>query len=425
MIQLQFLNNLLETRDASVLLLNNIDETFFSDFTSEYNFIKEHLVKFNQVPDKFTFANKFPDFDFIEVREDTKYLLDELYKDKNKRTVAKVFNTVRDLFNEDKIEEATSLFMHAAETLVTASHIQAIDILRDKSRYDKYIERSQDFSKYYVKTGFSELDEAIGGWDRLEELATIVARPGVGKSWVLLKCAITAAEQGLRVGLYSGEMSELKVGYRADTLIGHLSNRNIIHGNIEVQNDYKIHIDNLGQKIKGSIYVITPTMLKRSATVTDLRAFIENYNLDILCIDQHSLMEDERKARDPITRAANISKDLKNLQVQKKIPIIAVSQQNRNLVEDGSVIDVSHIAQTDRIGQDSTTVLFLEQKEGVLTIHIPKSRDTSSGAKLKYAIDLDKGIFSFIPTETDALKGEGCEELRQEYDYVGYGEDTF
>ena len=149
---------------------------------------------------------------------------------------------------------------------------------------------------------------------------------------------------------------------------------------------------------------------------SQLEAFIEKEKLDILFIDQHSLMEDQRKAKDPVTRAANISKDLKNLQVLKRIPIITVSQQNRNMVDDDSVIDVSHIAQADRIGQDSTVVVFLEQKNHVLTMHLAKSRDTGAGVKLKYAIDLDKGISQFIPNEDDALNGSACDELRNEFE---------
>jgi hypothetical protein len=153
----------------------------------------------------------------------------------------------------------------------------------------------------------------------------------------------------------------------------------------------------------------------------DLEAVIEKENLDILFIDQHSLMEDQRRAKDPVTRAANISKDLKNLQTLKRLPIITVSQQNRNMVDENSVIDVSHIAQADRIGQDSTVVVFLEQKNHVLTMHLAKSRDNGAGVKLKYAIDLDKGVFQFIPNDEDPLDDSGCEELRQEFepDYGG------
>lgn len=397
-------------------MVNSIDSSFFSEYSSEFEFIREHISNYGQIPDKLTFASKFEDFDFIVVNENPNYLVDALYEDRNRRQVAKTFNNVRDLMNADQVQDAVNVYVNAARDIVSATHIDCVDILRDTSRYDAYVERSQDFSKYYVKTGFNELDELIGGWDRLEELATIVARPGIGKSWVLLKVAIAAAEQGLKVGLYSGEMSELKVGYRFDTLVGHISNSGIIHGSIDIMNQYKAFLEGLNSRFTGSLKVITPKMLKHAATVTDLEAFIEKEELDMLCIDQHSLMEDQRHAKDPVTRAANISKDLKNLQVLKRIPIIAVSQQNRSAVDENSVLDVSHIAQADRIGQDSTVVVFLEQKDHVMTMHLAKARDAGAGSKLRYAIDLDKGVFQFIPNEEDALEGSSCQDLRREYE---------
>lgn len=404
-------------------MVNSIDDTFFSEYTQEFKFIRNHITQYGQLPDRLTFLNKFPDFDFIEVTENPNYLVDELYNDRNKRLMAKIFNRVRDCINADDVKTAMEVFNSASQDLLSASHIDCVDILQDKSRYEAYVERTQDFSKFYVKTGFDELDTVIGGWDRLEELATIVARPGVGKSWILLKCAIAAAQQGLTVGLYSGEMSERKVGYRFDTLVGHVSNRGIIQGNIDVMTQYKMFLDNLNKQFTGTIKVITPRMIKHAATVTDLDAFIEKEHLDMLCIDQHSLMEDQRRAKDPVTRAANISTDLKQLQVLRQIPIIAVSQQNRAATDDTQVIDVSRIAQSDKIGQDSTVVIFLEQKDGVLTLHLAKARDGGSGQKLKYAIDLDKGVFNFMPNEDDALDGSQCQNLQQEfepnYSYTG------
>lgn len=416
MTQLQFLNYLINTQDKSLLMVNSIDDTFFSDYSTEFKFIREHISTYGQIPDKLTFVNKFPDFDIIEVNENPNYLVDELYNDRNKRLMAKIFNQVRDRINADDVKSAMQIFNSASQDLLQASHIDCVDILKDQTRYDAYVERTQDFSKYYVKTGFDELDDVIGGWDKLEELATIVARPGVGKSWILLKCAIAAAEQGLTVGLYSGEMSERKVGYRFDTLVGHISNRSIVQGNVDVINSYKMFLDSVNSRFKGTIKVITPKMIKHAATVTDLDAFIEKEHLDMLCIDQHSLMEDQRRAKDPVTRAANISTDLKQLQVLRQIPIIAVSQQNRSAVDETSKIDVSHIAQSDKIGQDSTVVIFLEQKDNVLTLNLAKARDGGSGQKFKYAIDLDKGIFNFVANEDDALNGSGCSDLQKEFE---------
>lgn len=424
MVQLQFLNKLLDTQDASILLVNNLTDEYFSDYLNEFHYIKEHLNNYGNIPDKITFVNKFPDFDIINVTETESYLIDELYTDRNKRFLAKTFNQVRKLLNEDKTDEAMAVYTKASEDMTKAVHLDSVDIIQDTSRYENYVEKCQDYTRYYIKTGLPELDELIGGWDRNEELGTIVARPGVGKSWILLLIAKAALEQGLRVGLYSGEMSENKVGYRFDTLVSHISNSSIIHGNVSIQNDYKIYIDSLKQKFKGCLKVLTPAMINGPAGVTALRAFVEKENLDILCVDQHSLLEDDRRAKNPVEKAANISRDLKNLQVLKKIPIIAVSQQNRESTENGP--STAHVAQSDRISQDSTVVIFLEQKDGVLTLNLVKARDAVNGKKLKYAYDFDKGIFTYLPEEGDPLSNDHCEDLRREFDDdISEGVDVF
>lgn len=415
MVQLQVLNRILDSNDPSIFTLNNFDESFFSDYVDEFKFIRDHYAEYGVIPDKETFVSKFQDFDFISVNEPTKYLLDELVADRNRRKLVRTFNKVRDYLNNDDLDGALKEFRNSAETLSETVSLESVDILKDLSRYDKYIERCNDFNKYYVTTGFKELDEVLGGWDRQEELATIIARTNQGKSWLLLKCALAAAQQGLNVGLYSGEMSENKVGYRIDTLISHLSNSCLIHGNSAIQNDYKRYMESLQSgKISGSIKVVTPSQINGPAGVTALRAFIEKENLDMLCIDQHSLLEDDRKAKNPVERASNISKDLKNLQVLKKIPIISVSQQNRGDTTDG--ITTMNIAQSDRIGQDSTVVLAFEQKDGVLNLQIIKARDAGAGKKLQYAINFDKGTFEFMPSSNDALGGKGSEDLKDEYE---------
>ena len=181
MVQLQALNYILNSRDISFVTSNNLNQEFFSDYTTEFNYIKEHIEKYGNIPDKESFINKFPNFDIINVHETKEYLLDELYKDRNARSIAGTFNKIRSLLINNKIEEATNLYMHASDNVSKNINIKSFDILHNTSRYDAYIERTQDYKKYYVKTGFPEIDKTIGGWDRQEELATIVARPGVGK----------------------------------------------------------------------------------------------------------------------------------------------------------------------------------------------------------------------------------------------------
>ena len=413
MIQLQVLNYILDSQDSSMLLVNNLNKEFFSDYVDEYKYIVDHIKNYGNVPDKASFLSKFPNFDIIEVNESPKYLIDKLYDDKNTRALASIFNDIKDNLMSDNLDRAMEIYMSSADTLLKAKHMDSVDILRDTNRYEAYLERCDNFDKYYVRTGFKELDEIVGGWDREEELATIVARSNQGKSWVLFKSAVAAVEQGLRVGLYSGEMSERKVGYRIDTLISNISNSAITKGDRSVQNVYKKYLDELPTRFDGCLKVLTPNMIDGPAGVNALRAFIERDKLDILFIDQHSLLEDDRHAKAPFEKAANISKDLKNLQTLKRIPIIAVSQQNRNSTENG--VGLEHIAQSDRIAQDSTIVLFFEQKDGIMTMHLVKSRDSVNMKDLKYNINLNTGTFIYIPEDDNAVDGEGVDELRKQF----------
>lgn len=404
MIQEQFINYVLSSKDTSVIILNRLDDSFFPNCKNEWNFILNHFNKYNCIPDKESFLNVFPDFDLIDVKEPLSYLIDELYKEKQNNKLASTFNSVRKLLIENKTEEAVEIYKKAYEDLSTGVALSSIDILKDTSRYNDYIDRLESFDKYYVRTGLPELDSIIGGWDREEELATIVARTNVGKSWCLLKFAVAAVEQGLTVGIYSGEMSEKKVGYRIDTLIQHISNGALVHGSSGVQAEYKTYIDNLPKRFKGSLKVLTPKMINGPAGVSALRAFIEKDNLDILFIDQHSLLEDDRKARNPVERASNISKDLKNLQVLKRIPIISVSQQNRSSTEDG--VGTEHVAQSDRIAQDSTIILFFEKHKDdktLIDIDLVKSRDSINDKKLTYKVDFNLGQFIYIPGENETV----------------------
>lgn len=420
MIQLQFINYILDSKNTSLIILNSLDSKYFSQYSNEWEYILNHLKEYGNIADKATFLSVFPEFELIKVEETPSYLLSELFKDYQTNQLASTFNEVRKNLLVGNIDKAMSIYYNASEKLNAGIALQSVDILRDVSRYDDYIERTQNFDKYYIKTGFKELDDIIGGWDREEELATIIARTNVGKSWIVLKAAAAAVEQGLNVGLYSGEMTERKVGYRLDTLIGNIANGSLTHGNINIKKEYERYINSLPTRYKGSLKVLTPKMSNGPAGVMTLRAFIEAENLDILFVDQHSLLEDDRGAKNPIEKASNISRDLKNLQVMKRIPIVSVSQMNRTKSDiDSDLIDSTQIAQSDRIGQDSTLIIGLSRDRkdsSLLKLQLVKSRDSEAGVILNYVVNWNLGRFTFIPSEKSKTTPEEEKAYESRYD---------
>lgn len=424
--QFQIINKILQEKDFSLVTLNNLTVDYFFNYKSEFKYLCEHYERYRTVPDRLTFIDTFTEFDIVDVNEPDSYLIEQLFKDYNSAFLASKFNDIKDLIAKDDIAGAMACLTKAAENLHSGSAMKCVDLFSDTSRYDRFIERLDNREKFYLSTGFIELDRLIGGIDLKEENMVIAARTGQGKTWTLLKIAAEAAKQGLTVGLYSGEMSADKVGYRIDTLLGHLDNKALTRG---ITNDgsvavrYQMYLDGLKKNYTGTIKVLTPNDIQGPATVSALRTFVEKENLDILLVDQYSLLEDQYHAKTTHEKVANISKDIKNLQVMSRIPIISVSQMNRTKNDDGEQ-DTTQIGLSDRIGQDATTILMLSREityadmektkpvDDKLILNVVKSRDGGAG-KLIYKADFNYGNFIFLNPDMSA---EASEDLKNYYE---------
>ena len=425
--QFQVINKILQNKDYSFITLNNLTAEYFFNYTAEYEFIKAHYDAYHTVPDRLTFLNSFPEFSIQDVNEPDSYLIEQLYNDYNQSYLASRFNGIKKLLEADDTAGATKFFLDSVEKLHIGSALQCTDIMSDISRYDRYLDMIANQSKYFISTGFPELDKIITGIDRRNENMVIAARTGVGKSWLLLTIAAAASKQGLTVGIYSGEMSVDKVAYRIDTLLGKIDNRKISRGDLYYKDYYRNYLDSLKCSNYGAIKVLTPADIAGPATVDALQAFIEKEHLDILFIDQYSLLEDTSRAKAAHEKVANISKAVKNLQVLKQIPIISVSQMNRTKNEDKTQ-DTTQIALSDRIGQDATVILMLDKQESEdpnqkgfykVTLNLVKSRDGGDGRKLDYLWDFNTGVYRYISNGDDGVTSEeDFEELENSYNVM-------
>lgn len=417
MIELQVINYLLETKNYDFVVNNAITSEYFVKNYDKFEFIKNHYNQFNDVPDKATFINAFPDFVFTEVFEGEKYLADKLNEEYTYNKMVGVLNKAAELVQNDS-RDAVEYLLNSVNTLSKDMGVKIYDYKEEiNNRFTTYLEKCKNKDKFYITTGFPELDEVIGGWDRKEEYASITARTGIGKTFIMLYFALHCAKLGLNVGVYSGEMNSDKVGYRLDTLFTHISQFAITRGDESIENEYKSFINKI-LDIKGNIKILSASSLGGFANVSNLKSFVKKEKLDILFIDQISLMEDMNNNRIRHEKFESISKDIKALQTQLQIPIILLAQLNRGVEKDNDP-DTTNVGGSDRISQDSTLMLSLTRKDGKFTIQIMKNRDGASGVKLNYLWDVDKGLFTYIPTE-DAPKAlnpkENCDKVRRKFD---------
>ena len=407
MYELQVLNRVLDNNSIQLLTFNNITEDYFTTYKDQYKFIINFYNKYNKVPSKETIQSQFVNnFEWLTVSDPDDFLIDRLKEEKQFRDFYSKIKEAVNYMTDGKTDKAIEIMQIATQQATVNKQHKCIDLIGDvKERYDGYIERVNNPNKSFVSTGLKELDDILGGWDLLNESATICARTGIGKSWMLIYFAAHAAKEGLRVGYYSGEMETDLVGYRLDTFLGGIANGSLTHGNENIKDKYKNYVDTLNTVIKGHVYCITPDDFDGRVTISKLKAFIEKYDIQMLCVDQFSLLDDERGAKTPREQYMNLSKDLRALQRLKKIPILSAVQLNRFDDRDGQSPTTKNIAESDRIGQDSTTVLIVERKNDNLILTIDKSRNAKSGDKLTYFWNTNMGILNYIPSEADALQG--------------------
>jgi replicative DNA helicase len=408
MITLQILNKVIQTGDIQLITKNALTEEYFVGYEPEFNFIMNHFNKYGKVPDKATFLDNFNEFNFIEVAETDKYLLDTLYEEHLYYKSVEVVQKGAELLKTNANDAVEYLHSQLPNLQITATTEGTDIISQADERYKIYLEKMNAKNPWYITTGFEELDEILNGWAKGEEFVVFFARTGQGKSWVLAKTLTHAWEIGNRVGYISPEMSPTKIGYRFDTLLKNFSNRNLVWGREEP--DYEKYIKELKNK-ENPFIVATPLDFQKKVTVTKLKHFIQSNKLDILGIDGITYLTDERykKGDNKTISLTNISEDLMALSIELRIPILVVVQSNRGGVKNADsegTPELENIRDSDGIAQNATKVIALRQTGAGLEFGIKKHRDGINGGKLIYYWDIDKGRFNYIPSSEDAVKPE-------------------
>ena len=404
MVELQILSKVLNTKDISILTDNYLTEEYFPSYTDEYSFIKDHYERYGVVPDIESFLSRFDTFERVSVNETDRYLVETIREEHLYSQSVPVIKKSAELLKANA-NDAVRYLQSEIDTLQPNYSIPTVDIAHSKERADIFDDKATHKDKWFIPTGFEELDEVIGGWQRGEEFGVVFARTGNCKSWVIIKMAAHAWKIGKVPGYISPEMSAVKIGYRFDTVEGHLSNSALNRGlqNMLSSEDYRAYLDEVGTH-SNAFYVSTPQDFNNDITVTKLKNWVQSNKIDILFIDGITYLKDERykKGDNKTTSLTNISEDLMQLSCKLHIPIIVVVQSNRGGV-DKETPELEDIRDSDGISHNATKVISVRHKEEYLTMVVKKNRDFIAGTKLEYLADIDTGNYTFVENHDEEV----------------------
>jgi hypothetical protein len=101
MVQLQLLNKILASGDDSIITDNMLGVEHFPSFANEFKFIEDHKERYGNIPDKATFSSHFPEFEFVEVNEPDKYLIEAIQEEYLYSKSVPVIQKMAELLNTD------------------------------------------------------------------------------------------------------------------------------------------------------------------------------------------------------------------------------------------------------------------------------------------------------------------------------------
>ncbi|MFO0780909.1 MAG: replicative DNA helicase [Candidatus Gracilibacteria bacterium] len=299
-------------------------------------------------------------------------------------------------FNQDEpienlLEEAEKNLFGVSQTFLKDRFVHIKDILN--ATYDKITELHDPATKDKyrgVPTGFHDLDNMLSGFQPAD-LIVLAARPSMGKTAFALNIAQNIAKKGFAVGVISLEMSKEQLVERMFCSLLSVDSWKLRTGKL-TEADF-MRIGAVMDELYAMKIFIDDSV---GNSIAELRAKarrlqMEN-GLDFLVIDYLQLMSTGKGGMNQSNRVqeiSEISRSLKSLARELRIPILALSQLSRAVeLRPSKIPQLSDLRESGAIEQDADVVMMMyredyyeedSQRPGVTDIFIRKHRNGPTG----------------------------------------------
>ena len=212
-----------------------------------------------------------------------------------------------------------------------------------------------------IRTGFGDLDALTTGLQK-SDLVILAARPSVGKTSFALNIAEQAAvRDGKSVGLFSLEMSKEQLVLRLLSSNANIDSQRLRTGFLE-ELDFARIAPAMNALSGAPIYIDDTPNITTMELRTKARRLQAETGLDLVIVDYLQLMQSSTTTRDAnrVQEVSEISRGLKALARELKVPVLALSQLSRQPeMRESKEPRLSDLRESGSIEQDADLVLFL------------------------------------------------------------------
>lgn len=216
-----------------------------------------------------------------------------------------------------------------------------------------------------IPTGFSKLDALTGGWQR-SDLIVVAARPGMGKTALILSMARNMAVDFKKaIAIFSLEMSSAQLVMRLMSGEARIPAEKLRKGSLD-DRDWTQFTARANTLVTAPLYIDDTPSLSVFELRAKCRRLKEQYNIECIMIDYIQLMTagpDLRGNREQ--EISTISRSLKSLAKELNVPVIVLSQLNRGVETRGGTKRpmLSDLRESGAIEQDADIVGFIYRPE--------------------------------------------------------------
>jgi replicative DNA helicase len=241
-----------------------------------------------------------------------------------------------------------------------------------------------------IPSYFTALDQFTSGWQN-SDLIIVASRPSMGKTAFALNLAESAAiRYKVPVALFSLEMSREQLLIRLLSSRANIEQTSLRNGRLK--GDEWVKLVNAAAVLnKAPIFVDDNPGITVSEVRSKARRMKVEYGLQMVLIDYLQLMQGDRRSGDNRQQEiAEISRSLKALARELKIPVIALSQLSRAVERAGgdNRPGLSHLRESGALEQDADLVMFIyredyydrnTERKGIAEIIVGKHRNGPVG----------------------------------------------
>jgi replicative DNA helicase len=245
--------------------------------------------------------------------------------------------------------------------------IRPIDAILQEETERLHFRSQQKSPLTGTPSGFRDIDEFTGGF-QAGNLIVLAARPSMGKSALVCNIAENAALAGYPVALFSLEMSESELAQRFVASQARVKGDDLRRGKVAESRWPKI-LEACGRLGQAPLFVDdssdTGVLEVRAKSRRLHHQLHDKGGLGLIVIDYLQLMRHEGRVESRVEQVGQISRGLKSLARELKVPVIALSQLSRNVEQragDKKPI-LSDLRESGQIEQDSDLVMFIYREE--------------------------------------------------------------